>query len=239
MREALLELLQSKKFLMALLGMLAGLLARFGWQMDPAETIMWLSPLMSAIVGQGIADHGKAAAQISADNWKPMPKVIADEPGQPVKPPESGRAVLDLLIALGVVLAVAMSIGVMSSGCSWLKGEAKKTGQAIIDCTKAESAKAVKELGPVVDVVLAQVVDSSGRVNFSQLSDLAKGWGTDIGGCVLADAVARALLPSPADPNAPKASPLEADRDALWVGFQAFKRQRFGEVTFYTSRGNL
>lgn len=72
MLAALLPLLSSKKFQMALLAMLAHVLARYGLHMDPAQALEFISPLLAAILGQGIADHGKAAAEVHA-SLAPMP----------------------------------------------------------------------------------------------------------------------------------------------------------------------
>lgn len=55
------DLLASKKFLVALVAVLAHLAGRFGFEVDQEAMITILSPLYAYIVGQGIADHGKPA----------------------------------------------------------------------------------------------------------------------------------------------------------------------------------
>lgn len=64
MMKALTELLSSKKFLTAIAGALAGGLLRLGFEVPIEDVMAILSPLVAAIVGQGIADHGKEKAKI-------------------------------------------------------------------------------------------------------------------------------------------------------------------------------
>lgn len=62
MVEALKALLASKKFLMAIITMIVWAAGRWGIELDVGEVTAFVSPLMSAIVGQGIADMRKQPA---------------------------------------------------------------------------------------------------------------------------------------------------------------------------------
>jgi len=66
MRDVVIRLLSSTKFIMAVLGMIAYIGARLGFEFSPEEAMLWIGPLIAAILGQGIADIGKPAAQINA-----------------------------------------------------------------------------------------------------------------------------------------------------------------------------
>lgn len=66
MRDVLVRLFSSTKFIMALLGMIAYVASRFGFDFSPEEAIIFVGPLIAAILGQGVADIGKPAAQINA-----------------------------------------------------------------------------------------------------------------------------------------------------------------------------
>lgn len=66
--DVLTDLLNSKKFIAMLAGVIVAFVAKLGIQMDTEAVLTILSPIMTYIVGQGIADHGKAAAIIHTDN---------------------------------------------------------------------------------------------------------------------------------------------------------------------------
>lgn len=56
---ALTGLLGSKKALLAIFGAVAAGLMKLGWNVDSDTVGLILAPLISAIIGQGIADVGK------------------------------------------------------------------------------------------------------------------------------------------------------------------------------------
>ena len=51
---------------MALIAVMVQIAAKFGLELDEAATLTLISPILIAILGQGIADHGKSAAAIAA-----------------------------------------------------------------------------------------------------------------------------------------------------------------------------
>jgi hypothetical protein len=65
MKNALLELITSKKFLAALTAVIVYLAGRFGFNVDTAILDRIYAALLVYIGAQGIADNGKSAAQIS------------------------------------------------------------------------------------------------------------------------------------------------------------------------------
>lgn len=56
------EMLQSKKFVAALVTAVVWGVARFGVQLDTEELIGLVTPLHAYIIGQGVADFGKSKA---------------------------------------------------------------------------------------------------------------------------------------------------------------------------------
>lgn len=66
MMTTLADLFRSKKFLVAIIAIAAGVAARYGFALDQAAVMEIVTPLWAFIVGQGIADHGKEAAKIDA-----------------------------------------------------------------------------------------------------------------------------------------------------------------------------
>lgn len=60
-------ILESRKFVAAILTAIAMSTARIGWHIDVSLLLMFATPIMVAIGAQGWADSGKEAAQITAD----------------------------------------------------------------------------------------------------------------------------------------------------------------------------
>lgn len=65
MRSTLLEMLQSKKAIAMLLGVLAWGLGHLGLRIDADKMTEMIMPIIAYIIGQGIADHGKEAAKVA------------------------------------------------------------------------------------------------------------------------------------------------------------------------------
>lgn len=59
------SILQSKKALAAIVGMIATLFGKIGWNISAGELLVMVSPIVAYIVGQGIADNGKEAAKVN------------------------------------------------------------------------------------------------------------------------------------------------------------------------------
>lgn len=66
MKAMLLEMLTSKKAIAAVVSALVYGLGRLHFNADPSAMLGVVTPLWLYIVGQALADHGKAAAQIQA-----------------------------------------------------------------------------------------------------------------------------------------------------------------------------
>jgi len=63
---ALKEMITSKKFIAAVAGIIVTLAAKKGLDIKPDYVNPIVGMIVAYIVGQGVADHGKAAAHISA-----------------------------------------------------------------------------------------------------------------------------------------------------------------------------
>jgi hypothetical protein len=135
---------------------------------------------------------------------------------------------------LGLVVIVAV-FGVVVVGCAWFKSESKAVASDVVDCTKATAVGAIKEFGPAIDALLLYATGANGVVSADAVKDAGKGFAKEIGGCVLADSIARALKPSLPDPNAPKSSPLVADPDSLRRALATLQPG----VKFHTASGDL
>ena len=64
MKQALKDMLGSKKATAMIVGILVGLGGKYGLDLPPEELTAILSPVLAYILGQGIADVGKEKARI-------------------------------------------------------------------------------------------------------------------------------------------------------------------------------
>jgi hypothetical protein len=67
MWDAIKALLSQKKFIAALIAGAAWAAGRIGWNIDPAQMTAAITPLLAYIIAQGVADHGKGAAEVKAE----------------------------------------------------------------------------------------------------------------------------------------------------------------------------
>jgi hypothetical protein len=108
MKNALLDLFTSKKFLTALTAIIVYVAGRFGFDVDTAVLDRIFAALLVYIGAQGIADNGKSAAQIAASAATPAGSAasIAAVP-RPSGASITTAAVVLLAIGLGSIAAVA------------------------------------------------------------------------------------------------------------------------------------
>jgi hypothetical protein len=66
MKDLISALANSKKFMAAIIGLIVGIAGKFGFNLDPATVGILVAPFVAYIAGQGIADNGKHAAEITA-----------------------------------------------------------------------------------------------------------------------------------------------------------------------------
>lgn len=130
---------------------------------------------------------------------------------------------------------VALALIIIALGCGAMRSAGEVAKWSLIDCTKAQTAKVVGELRPLMGTVIAHAVNGSGKLDYAPVKDFAKGFASDVTRCAVADAVARLINPPPADPNAPQLSPLQVDRDAAIAGL----RELFGGQRFRTAAGDI
>lgn len=67
MKAVLIDLFTSKKALATIAGVLLALTNRIGLHIDPDQLNLALGLIGAYVLGQGIADHGKAAAEVNAN----------------------------------------------------------------------------------------------------------------------------------------------------------------------------
>lgn len=62
------DLLKCKRFQAAIAGLLAVLLAKFGFQFDEQDILTFISPILAYIGGQSIADIGKEKEKLKPNH---------------------------------------------------------------------------------------------------------------------------------------------------------------------------
>lgn len=190
----------------------------------------WQRTQLKITKAEGADATATAAASPSTTVVTPIAVVDA-------KTSQGGFVDASMMAAFTIIAGVlAMIVGF--GACSSVKGVAHDVANGLVDCTKKETSAAVHELRPLGDAMLVNALDGS-KVDWAPVRDIAKGFVTDVGRCVLADAVGRALAPKPTDPNAPKLSPLEVDANALRSGFRQLSTELYGGAQFKTEAGQL
>lgn len=155
--------------------------------------------------------------------------VIAVPPSTPA--PDAGGGLSTTALVLGLVIAM------LSLGCT--AADRRAIADNAIDCTKGAAASVVKQFAPTLDALLVSSIGGDGKVDRAELKEATRGFAKDVGMCVLADVVARALKPAPTDPNAPRSSPVEADRADLRAAFDELRAELGGNATYTTAGGTL
>jgi len=196
-----------------------------GWK----TTEFWLSLLavvLGALLTSGLLADGSQAIRIVG-----LGATVLGALGY-----TGARAMLKKAPMLAVFLLGAAVIP-SASGCT--KGAAIAAGKSVVDCTKGAAPELVTEFSPVLEQLISRATGGDGHVDKASVLAGVKNFGVDVGGCVLATVVARALAPAPADPNAPKSSPLIADAADLRSIFDSIRTTRLGGATFRTDAGPL
>lgn len=204
---------KSTEFYLTLICIIAGALPTSGL-VAPGSTVLKIAGLATMVLGALGYTYVRGQVKQAASDG------------------EKGFGALEVMVIL-----CAIGLGIMAA-CATMAAEAKHDGRAVVDCTTASAKEAVHEFGPTVDALLAQAVDNDGKVNWDPVKDIAKGFTANLGGCVLADTVARFLHPVQL-PGAPKSEPLQVDKAALLSGFDALRSAQYGGKTFVTEHGTL
>jgi hypothetical protein len=109
MKNALLDLVTSKKFLAALTAIIVYVAGRFGFNVDTAVLDRICAALLVYIGAQGIADNGKSAAQITAS------AATATATASPAPSTAAGPRLTGAGISGAAVVLLAIGLGSMAS----------------------------------------------------------------------------------------------------------------------------
>lgn len=148
------------------------------------------------------------------------------------------RTFIRPVVILFVVLALCL-LPLVFASCGTARRVAGDVAGDVVDCTSASARGLIDQFGPVVDAVLVAATGGDGKVDGAQLKTAVKNFGVDLGGCVLASSVRRALTPAPDDPAAPRLSPVQADPAALQALFEAIRKETLSGKRYKLAEGDL
>jgi len=173
MKSTLLDLFTSKKFLAALAAVVIYVAGRFGFDVDAAALDRIFAAFLVYVGAQGIADNGKAAAQIAAATVVP-----------------SSSSAKQLIGPVAVLALVVLGFGAAAAlpSCAAVKGEVANVGTAIVDCVKAAPGPIEALLVELASDAIAAVM-GTGAVDWTALEARAEGQGATTGGCAFAEFV--------------------------------------------------
>lgn len=249
MTEALKNLFSSKKFLMAIAATIVTLGAKYGLNLDPELIALIVGTFASAIIGQGIADHGKEAARINLEKAPANSNVVVqtgDKPTavemspdavttNPLPTIKSGSGGSGSTAQLSLFLVVLMSFGLF--GCPAIKDTAKRVAGEFTDCEKPELKSVWAQLLPMAAAVVEGAITNDGKLDWGQLKSVAAPLKTSATRCAMATAVAEATRAG--KPGAPAASPLATNAEETKAGFKSLSVELWDGETFKTSAGAL
>lgn len=175
MKQTLLDLFTSKKFLAALAAVIIYVGGRFGFDVDPAALDRIFAAFLVYVGAQGVADAGKSAAQVKA--------VSATTSGSY----EAQAAVKRIANTLGIAaLFVLGGVALSATACTGIE----RAGSAIIDCTKANQGSIealILELRPLLQ---------GNAPDWGAVEARAISAGETIGGCALVELVSGESKPA-------------------------------------------
>lgn len=205
MKQTLLDLFTSKKFLAALTAVIIYVAGRFGFDLDPAVLDRIFAAFLVYVGAQGVADVGKSAAQVNA--------VSTSAPGSI----EAQAAVKRIASTLGVAALIALG-GVALASTTACTG-VEKAGTAIVDCTKANQASIEALILEFRSLLAGQAPD------WAAVEARAISAGETIGGCALAELISGSARPATARSVDPGRATLE-DFRARVAGGATFRTAR-------------
>lgn len=229
MKQTLIDLFTSKKFLAALTAVIVYVAGRFGFDVDTAALDHIFAALLVYVGAQGVADVGKGAA---------LARASAEAAARSL--PVGGAG---LLAALAIGALVAIGGGTLTA-CTKAQISAAATSaeHAVINCTGQElgttPALDIDTLVAVAKLVAserAKCTPPGAAFDWQCAEDDALREGKVIGGCALVQLFASSSSALPPGARAAAAGPPGPGRAAL----EDFRARAAGGATFHTATGDF
>lgn len=232
MKETLLDLFTSKKFLAATTAIAVYLAGRFGFDLDTAALDRIYAAFLVYVGAQAVADHGKGAAEVReaafASQANRIPSGLETGAAIVQRDQQAGRSRLTVLLVLA---AVAIGSVVVFVGCT--AAQRTDTKHAAIDCTAANGAA----IGSVASSMKAPAAEggclTAAGTDWICVTSKAIKAGLAIGGCAF---VAVLDAPTSTARLASAAGPAPPDR-AGRAAFESYRASQAGGAAFRTAAG--
>lgn len=234
------SLLSSKKFVMAILSVIAFIAAKKGFDFDTAAAFTAISPMLAAIVGQGIADHGKSAAEINAASAAASSASATAALTAMVAPSSKPSPAIAPVAMLAVLLVALVALGTSACG-----PKSAAFAKGVWDCTQPQRAELVGQLEPALESIIVTSTSADGKsIDPAPLKAVTSKANLEteagvVATCAISSAFAALLTPAPAKPGAPASSALAIDPGALHAAFDAMRADQFAGAHFQTAHGGI
>ncbi|MCA1833049.1 MAG: hypothetical protein ABR520_11305 [Mycobacteriales bacterium] len=241
MRQTLIDLFTSKKFLTALTAVIVYLAGRFGFDVDTAVLDRVFAAFLVYIGAQGVADHGKSAAEVQFAAFRTPFGVptglmsgaaMRDSAGRgepkdlsssPPRDPQAGFVALWIPAGLVIAGFVALFIAIACTAA-----QRTATPPAVVDCTAASST-AIASAAASMRAEKPEGCAVAGVTDWHCVENKAIAAGVAIGGCAFLEvAMAADQAPAavaPVDPRPGRAA------------FESYRASVAGGAQFRTTSG--
>jgi hypothetical protein len=234
MKSVLIDLFTSKKFLAALTAIAVYIAGRFGFDLDTTVLDRIYAALLVYIGAQGIADHGKGAAEVAA-------AAAATRSSAPAAAGAATSQTAGGIAAVSLVVLAVMGFSV-TSACG---PRSTQFAHDLWDCTAPERVKAVAAVTPLVTSLILAAASADGKLidTATVKAAVSKANLTDEAGilvsCAVASAFAALAKPAALAAGAPQSAALVLDPSALRTALDEIRAERFPGATFKTASGEI
>lgn len=214
------DLFSSKKFIVMLGGIILAIATKLGLPLDPDLANQILAIVAVYIVGQGIADHGKEAAQVNAaasaatvtqtsttkEGVMPPTVSVTTTTIDPPTPatavamtnPPKGFTTFGLIFIMAIVALAVLATGCGPAAECKVPANATTTKcvavNSVVDCTKGETPAVVAQFGPVISQLIDEATGADGSVDWATVEGKLGSIGTSYGTCVLGSIITHYMV---------------------------------------------
>lgn len=129
-----------------------------------------------------------------------------------------------------VIVTLQVISLVLAVGCPAAKDEATFIKDGVVDCAKAQAAKAVAEFAPMAEQVITRATDGTGKIDWPSIEDATANL-KEAGWCAVEVAMSR-LLAHVAKAGGVMSSGVRLDAEDAQANLARLRAQRFGNTKF-------
>ncbi len=210
------QLLETKAFILALLGTAAAVGGVYGFNVPVAQIMAILTPIMIAIGAAGWSDAVQMKGKMALEHEVKMHALNAglithaellagkSPTTRPAPVAQAGFINTGMLVVMGVIAVIALLLGGCGIDCKDPKNASDlkcKVDNALVDCTGVTSlASAVDVVTPLVENIVKNATNADGSINWTSVEQQVLQLAWQYGICVVAQ-VWNNLFGGPASTN--------------------------------------